>query len=513
MTGLVLAIDQGTSGTTAMVLGPDGKVMGRGYREIAQSYPRPGWVEQDPEEIYQSAIVATRSAIKRGRIGGRDIAAVGITNQRETFVVWERASGRPVFPAIVWQCRRSAEICRHLASREPEITRRTGLVVDPYFSGTKLKWLLDANPKLRRAAGRGELCFGTVDSWLVFRLSRGAAFVTDFTNASRTMLFDLKRKAWDAGMLKLLGVPHEMLPTAIESRGEPGGASHESIAEAAAGTLTPRAIPICALIGDQQSAMYGQGCVRAGDAKATYGTGAFLLIHTGERLVRSRQRLITTLTLDPEGRPAYALEGSVFIAGAAVQWLRDELGLIRKASDTLRFAEQSAGPSQPYLVPAFVGLGAPYWDSEARGAIVGITRGTTRADIIRAALDAIAYQVVDVMRAMERDIGTGIGELRVDGGAAANNYLMQFQADVLDRRIRRPSNTEATAMGAAMLAGVSAGLWKSKDLEKMREVDRVIAPAMDSALRMELLDGWHRAVGRVLTVDRGARKRAARTNG
>jgi glycerol kinase len=497
----ILAIDQGTTGTTAMVIGAAGRVLSRTYREIGQRYPQPGWVEQDPGEIYQSVIEAGRAAIRRARIGSRTLAAIGIANQRETFVLWDRASAQPVHPAIVWQCRRSAQICRWLAIHEAEIIRRTGLVVDPYFSATKLKWLLDNRPGLRRRAMRGELCFGTIDTWLVFRLSRGSAFVTDFTNASRTMLFNLARMSWDAAMLRLLRVPEELLPRVVESRGP--------MAEAAAGTLAPHAIPIGALIGDQQAAMYGQGAVRAGDAKATYGTGAFLLIHTGNRRVRSHQRLITTTALTADGRSAYALEGSIFIAGAAIQWLRDQLGLIKKASDSLSFAHQSPSQSHPYLVPAFVGLGAPYWDSEARGAIVGITRGTTRADIVRAALDSIAYQVADVVRAMERDVGAPVRELRVDGGASANDYLMQFQADLLGRRIRRPVNTEATALGAAMLAGLAVGMWKSADeLKAMRRTDRVFTPAMSTATRADLLDGWHRAVARVLTRDRGPRPTA-----
>jgi len=495
----ILAIDQGTTGTTAMVIRADGEVLGRAYRAIAQRYPHPGWVEQDPEEIYRSALEAGKSAIRRAGIGTRSIAAAGIANQRETFVLWERKTGRPVYPAIVWQCRRSAEICRRLAGREAEIVRRTGLLVDPYFSATKLRWLLAERPDLRRRAMRGELRFGTIDTWLIFRLSRGASFVTDFTNASRTMLFNLTRRSWDAAMLRLFGVPEQMLPEAIESRGP--------IAEAAAGTLASHAITIGAVIGDQQAAMYGQGAVRAGDAKATYGTGAFLLMHTGKRRVRSRQRLVATIALDANGRPAYALEGSVFIAGAAIQWLRDELGLIRRAADSLEVAHQSRARSHPYMVPAFVGLGAPYWDSEARGAILGITRGTTRADIVRAALDSIAYQVADVVSAMEREIGAKVRELRVDGGAAANDYLMQFQADLLGRRIRRPSNTEATALGTAMLAGLAAGVWKAEQLAAMRRTDRTFAPAMRPGLRAELLDGWHQAVARVLTGGRARRFR------
>jgi glycerol kinase len=492
MTQHILAIDQGTTGTTAMVIGGDGRILSRAYRESAQRYPRPGWVEQDPEEIYRSVLEAGREAIRRARTGTRTIAALGIANQRETFVVWERRSGRPVHRAIVWQCRRSAEICRRLARHEPEIVRRTGLLVDPYFSATKLKWLLDERPALRQRARRAELCFGTIETWLIYRLSRGAAFLTDFTNASRTMLFNLARKEWDDAMLRLMGVPRAMLPAILSSRGP--------IAEAAPGTIAVHAIPVGAAIGDQQAALYGQGAVRAGQAKATYGTGAFLLIHTGKRCVRSRQRLIATIALDSKGHPAYALEGSVFVAGATIQWLRDQLGLIGRASESLALAHQSSGRTHPYLVPAFVGLGAPYWDSEARGAILDLTRGTTRADIVRAALDSIAYQVADVVAAMELDIGASIRELRVDGGAAANDYLMQFQADLLGRRIRRPLHTEATALGAGMLAGLAVGVWKSsRELEAMRRTARVFRPVMKPGLRSTLLDGWHRAVARVLT--------------
>src|SRR5579875_292130 len=499
----ILAIDQGTTGTTAMVIGAEGEVLGRAYRQIAQSYPNPGWVEQDPEELYQSVLEAGKAAMRRARVSTRSISTLGIANQRETFVLWERNSGRPVYPAIVWQCRRSTEVCRRFARHEAEIVRRTGLLVDPYFSATKLKWLLTERPELRKRAMRGELCFGTIDSWLIFRLSRGAKFVMDFTNASRTMLFNIDKMIWDAAMLKMYGVSEQLLPELVESRGP--------IAETASGTLAAHAIPIGAVIGDQQAAMYGQGAVHAGEAKATYGTGAFLLVHTGKRRARSRHRLVATVALDADGHPSYALEGSVFIAGAAIQWLRDELGLIRRSAESLALAHQSPARSHPYMVPAFVGLGAPYWDSEARGAIVGITRGTTRADIVRAALDSIAYQVADVVTAMERDMGAPVKELRVDGGAAANDYLMQFQADLLGRRLRRPSNTEATALGAAMLAGVATGVWKPKDLRAMRRTDRVFAPGMDNGMRAELLDGWHQAVGRVLTEPRfRARRRCAR---
>jgi glycerol kinase len=491
MAECVLSIDQGTTGTTVMVFDGDGRIRGRAYGEICQFYPRPGWVEHDPEEIYRSAVGLSKKALAAARIGAGGLAAIGITNQRETFVVWERRTGRPVHRAIVWQCRRSTEICDRLREREGEIAERTGVLADPYFSGTKLKWLLDKNPKLRARAQRGELCFGTIDAWLVFRLSRATAFVTDFTNASRTMMLNLERLEWDDAMLDLLDVPREMLPRPVSSRGP--------LAEAAAGTIARHAVPIAAVIGDQQSALYGQGAVRAGDAKATYGTGAFLLMHTGRERIVSRKRLIATVALGPAGEPLYALEGSVFIAGAAIQWLRDEMGLIADASQSAALARRSRDRTHPYMVPAFVGLGAPYWDSVARGAIVGITRGTTRADVVRAALDSIAYQIHDVVTAMESDTGRRAAELRVDGGAVANDYLMQFQADLLNRQLRRPRMAETTALGVAMLAGLATGVWKSaRELAAIRSGARLFKPRMRAQERERLLAGWREAVGRVL---------------
>jgi glycerol kinase len=487
----VLTLDQGTTGTTVMVLDQEGRLRGRAYAEIRQFYPRPGWVEHDPEEIYRSVVRLGREALKAARIRPADLAAIGITNQRETFLVWERASGRPLHRAIVWQCRRSAGICETLRADEDEITERTGLIIDPYFSGSKLKWLLDQDRSLRRRAARAEICFGTVDSWLIFKLSRGAEFVTDYTNASRTMLMNLERREWDATMLEILGVPIEMLPRIVGSRGP--------LAEAVSGTIADRPIPIGAVIGDQQSALFGQGCVHAGDTKVTYGTGAFLLTHTGSRRVRSRNRLIATAALGARGEPAMALEGSVFIAGAAIQWLRDELGLITKSADSLAIAQQSRVRAHPYVVPAFVGLGAPYWDSTARGAIFGITRGTNRADIVRATLDSIAYQVYDVIAAMGRDIGRRIRRLRVDGGAAANDYLMQFQADLIGGSLTRPQNAETTALGAGVLAGLAAAVWRSTDeVADLRAVDREFKPLISSRERAELISGWQDAVARVV---------------
>lgn len=492
MAELILAIDQGTTGTTVLVFDPAGRVRGRAYGEIRQFFPRPGWVEHDPEEIYRSAIELSHRALRRARAAAGDIRAAGITNQRETFVVWERRSGRPVHRAIVWQCRRSAAICEQLRHAEPDVTSRTGLLIDPYFSGTKLKWLLDRYPRLGERAARGELCFGTIESWLIFKLSGAAAHLSDFTNASRTMLMDLEGRRWDATMLELLGVPPQMLPALVSSRGP--------LAEARAGTIASRAVPIAASIGDQQSALYGQLAVRPGEAKATYGTGAFLLMHTGADRVVSKNRLLVTAALDAQGRPAYAVEGSVFIAGAAIQWLRDGLGMIKKSADSLALARRSRDRGEVYMVPAFVGLGAPYWDSAARGAIVGLSRATERTDIVRAALDCIAYQVYDVLVAMEGDTGKHLDEIKVDGGAAANDYLMQFQADILDRPVSRPAMAETTALGVAMLAGIASGLWKSPgEIGAAGKRRRVFEPKMKPAQRELLIEGWHRAVRRVLT--------------
>jgi len=488
----ILAIDQGTTGTTAIVLDASGRIRARSYGEIRQYYPRPGWVEHDPEEIYRSVVRQGRAALAAAHVKSEDLVAVGIANQRETFVTWERKTGRALYRAIVWQCRRSAEICERLREREAEITERTGLLVDPYFSGTKLKWLLGQDRKLARGAAHGDVCFGTIETWLIFKLSRGEAFVTDYTNASRTMLMNLEARQWDPHMLEMLGVPQEVLPQLVSSGG--------SLGEAAPGTLADRAIPIAAAIGDQQSALFGQSCVRPGEAKVTYGTGAFLLAHTGNQRPRSHSRLLATAALGPRGESAYALEGSVFAAGAAIQWLRDELKLIAKSSDSLALARASRDRTQPYVVPAFVGLGAPYWDSEARGAIVGITRGTTRADIVRATLDSIAYQVHDVIRAMERDIAKRITNLRVDGGAAANDYLMQFQADLIGRPIVRPRLTETTALGAGLLAGLTTGVWRNvKEIGKLIGAERVFKPSMKARERDRLINGWNAAVRRVIT--------------
>lgn len=475
-----------------MVVDAAGRIRSRAYGEVRQYYPHPGWVEHDAEQIYRSVVKLGREALAKARLRDGDLAAIGITNQRETFVVWDRRSSRPLSRAIVWQCRRSADICAQLRGREEEVTARTGLLVDPYFSGTKLKWLLDHVPGLRRRGERGELCFGTIDTWLIFKLSRGGAFVTDFTNASRTLMLNLDRLEWDPAMTEMLGVPRAVLPTLMPSRGP--------LAEAAVGIFGNRAIPITATIGDQQAALFGQGCVSPGDAKVTYGTGAFLLMNTGKKRPRSYNRLLSTVALGRTGESAYALEGSVFIAGAAVQWLRDELKLIENASETSALAMSSTDRAAPYFVPAFVGLGAPHWDSASRGAIFGLTRGTTSADLVRATLDSIAYQVHDVLVAMEKDSGNRIRELRVDGGASANSYLMQFQADLLGRPVRRAYFSEATVLGAAILAGLAGGIWQSPDdFKALRKLGRAFRPQMGSAERRHLVSGWRDAVSRTIT--------------
>jgi glycerol kinase len=490
MAEYVLAIDQGTTGTTVLLFDGRGRIRARAYSEIRQYYPRPGWVEHDADQIYRAVIRLCREAIADARIDATAIASIGIANQRETFVLWERKNGRPLCRAIVWQCRRSTEICESLQDEEAEVTQRTGLLLDPYFSGTKLKWLLDREPGLRRRGERGEICFGTLESWLIFKLSRGDAFVTDLTNASRTLLLNLESRSWDEVMCSKLEVPRAMLPQLVSSRGP--------LCEIASGTIATRRIPVGAAIGDQQAALFGQRCISHGDAKVTYGTGAFLLIHTGAERVDSRNRLLTTLALGKTGESAFALEGSVFIAGAAVQWLRDQLGFFEKSSDTLALALKSKRHSALYVVPAFVGLGAPYWDSRARGAIVGITPDTSKEDIVRATLDSIGYQVYDVCAAMESDTGHRIAELRVDGGAANNDYLMQFQADLLQCPVRRPRMAETTALGAAILAGISAGLWSQADEPIFAaKGSRLFEPKMTANERNELVAGWHSAVNRI----------------
>jgi glycerol kinase len=487
----VLALDQGTSGSTALVVDVDGKVRARGYAEVPQHYPEPGWVEHDPNDLWRTTAEAAAVALARAGIGGRDVAAIGITNQRETTVMWDRKTGAPVHHAVVWQCRRTAPVCDRLRSEglEPTVRERTGLVLDAYFSGTKIAWLLDHVPGARARAGRGELAFGTVDSWLLWQLTGGRVHATDVSNASRTLCLNLATVDWDDRMCALLDVPREVLPTVVDSSGVAG----ETID---LGWL-PAGVPIAGIAGDQQAALFGQACFAAGSAKNTYGTGCFALLNTGGQPVVSGHGLLTTLAWRIAGRTTYALEGAVFIAGAAVQWLRDGLGIITAAAETEALARSVADTGGVYFVPAFVGLGAPYWDQHARGIIVGLTRGTTRAHLARAALEAIAYQSRDVLDAMAADAKASLGDLKVDGGAVANDFLCQFQADVLDATVERPAVIETTALGAAYLAGLGSGLWRSLDaVSAQREIERRFTPSMNPTARADGYAGWRRAVER-----------------
>ena len=488
----VLALDQGTTGCTALVFGPEAEVLGRAYAEITQHYPAPGWVEHDAEEIWQKTRGVAAEAMATAGVPPGALRAIGITNQRETTILWDRRTGDPVYRAIVWQSRQTADICARLKSEghEPVFHERTGLVLDPYFSGSKIAWLLEANPTLRDRAERGEIAFGTIDSWLIHRLTGGRVHATDPTNASRTLLFDIHSRRWDPELLRILGVPAAMLPEVRPSSGVFG--------ETVALDGIPAGVPIAGDAGDQQAALFGQGCFEPGMAKNTYGTGAFLVLNTGDRRVISRRGLLTTLCCDARGGAAYALEGSVFVAGAAVQWLRDEMGLVRTASETGPIAESVADTHGVYVVPAFTGLGAPYWDAGARGAVLGLTRGAGRAHLVRATLESLAYQTRDVIDAMNGESGVPLRELRVDGGASSNDFLMQFQADVLGVPVDRPALVETTAAGAAFLAGLGVGLWKdAASLAARRRRDRLFTPAMPPEKREALYAGWKDAVERV----------------
>jgi glycerol kinase len=483
----ILALDQGTTGSTALVVHRDGTVLGRGYREFTQHYPRPGWVEHDPEELLEVSLAAMREALAAAR--DRPVG-LGITNQRETVVLWDRRTLAPVARAIVWQDRRTSDRCRELrdAGLAPLLRERTGLVPDPYFSATKLEWLL-RDPELRRRAERGELAAGTVESWLVARLTGGRAHVTDHTNASRTLLYSLRAREWDPELLRLFGVPRELLPAIVPSAGVVGETDPAHLGFP---------LPIAGLAGDQQAALFGQGCVTPGRAKNTYGTGAFLLVHAGLEPPAPGEGVLATAACGAGGEPAYALEGSVFIAGAAVQWLRDGLGLIGSAPETEAMARSVADTGGVHFVPAFVGLGTPHWEPEARGTITGITRGTTRAHLARAALEAMAFASAELLTAMTGAAHLEVPALRVDGGAAANDWLMQFQADVLGVPVERPDMVETTALGAAGLAGLALGVWRSTDeLLAGRRMAR-FEPAIDSAERTRRLDDWERAVGAAL---------------
>jgi glycerol kinase len=493
----VLALDQGTTGSTALVVADDGTVLGRGYRELPQYFPQPGWVEHEPEEIWTTQLAAAAAALSAARVAPREVAAIGITNQRETTILWDRRTGRPVHRAIVWQCRRSAPLCDRMRADglEPTVRARTGLVCDAYFSGTKIAWLLDARPELRVRAARGEIAFGTVDSWLLWRLTGGRVHATDPSNASRTLCFDIGRLDWDDALTGYLRIPREIFPAVRPSAGIFGETGR--LEGLAAG------IPVAGIAGDQQAALFGQGAVAPGGAKNTYGTGCFLLLHTGAAPVPSAHGLLTTVAWAVPPAPgappavAYALEGAIFVAGAAVQWLRDGLGLIRTAAESEALARSVPDTAGVYLVPAFVGLGAPHWDMYARGVLVGLTRGVTRAHIARAALEAMAYQTRDVLDAMVGEAGHRPAELRVDGGATENDFLCQFQADILGIPILRPRVRETTALGAAYLAGVGAGLWPGPAaLGALWQLDRAFEPTLPAERREALHAGWRRAVAR-----------------
>jgi len=496
MSDYVLAIDQGTTGSTVLVIDKGGAVAGRAYSEFTQHYPKPGWVEHDAAEIWEVTVKVIEAAIGDARIKPAELAAIGITNQRETTVVWDRKTGEPVHNAIVWQCRRTADICDELKKRglENKVREKTGLVIDAYFSGTKIKWILDNVAGARERARAGELCFGTIDSWLIHKLSGGKAHVTDHTNASRTMIYNIEKLDWDDELLEILDVPRAMLPEAKKSAGE---FARTDCAALGAG------VPITGVAGDQQSALFGQGCFEPGTIKNTYGTGCFCLIHTGEASLRSEAGLVTTVACNADGGPAYALEGSIFITGAAVQWLRDELKIIDDAAETEKIARSVDDTAGVYMVPAFVGLGAPYWDPHARGAIIGLTRGAGRAHIVRATLEAIAYQTRDMVDAMKEDLernqtGFEIKDLRVDGGACRNDFLMQFQADVLGVTVDRPAMIETTSLGAAYLAGLGVGLWPdAKTLAALRKTAKKFSPRMSEGDRDKCYQGWKDAVARV----------------
>jgi glycerol kinase len=485
---VILAIDQGTTGTTVLAVNQRGGVVGRAYREIEQHYPQPGWVEHDPEEIWRSVQETVGAALKAGGLAPGEVAGIGITNQRETVVVWERASGSPIHRAIVWQCRRTTPECRVLseAGHEPFIRERSGLVIDPYFSGTKIAWLLDHVEGARDRAEAGELAAGTIDCWLIWKLTGGRIHATEPTNASRTQLFRIDERRWDPELCELLGGPEVMLPEVKPSGGVFGITDCDAIG---------LEVPVAAAMGDQQAALYGQGCWEAGQAKCTYGTGAFLLVHTGDAVVPSHHGLLTTVACGSRGEAAYALEGSIFIAGAAVQWLRDELGLVESAAETEELARSLDSNDGVYFVPAFVGLGAPHWLAEARGTLVGLTRGSGRSHLARASLESMAYSAHDLIGAMAADWGQPVRELRADGGAAANNWLMQFQADVAGIPVGRPAVIETTALGAAALAGLSTGFWSDPaGLREVQKLDRAFEPALSEDERQRLLGGWRRAI-------------------
>ncbi|KGQ55023.1 glycerol kinase [Gallibacterium anatis str. Avicor] len=489
----IIALDQGTTSSRAVLLDHNANIVGIAQREFTQIYPKTGWVEHDPMEIWATQSSTLNEVVAKTGITSDQIAAIGITNQRETTIVWNKNTGKPIYNAIVWQCRRTAEFCDQLKAKgyTDYIRNTTGLVVDPYFSGTKVKWILDNVEGAREQAEKGELLFGTVDTWLIWKLTQGRVHVTDYTNASRTMMFNIHTKQWDDKMLEILDIPRNMLPEVKNSS--------EIYGQTNIGGKGGVRIPIAGIAGDQQAALYGHLCVNAGQAKNTYGTGCFMLMNTGDKAITSQNGLLTTICCNAKGEPAYALEGSVFIAGASIQWLRDELKIVHDSADTEYFAQKVPDCNGVYVVPAFTGLGAPYWDPYARGAIVGLSRGANRNHIVRATLESIAYQTKDVLEAMLSDSGEKLQSLRVDGGATANNFLMQFQADILNTQVERPTVKEVTALGAAYLAGLATGFWK--DLEELRDkasIERTFLPDQNEAKQQRRYKGWKKAVKRAL---------------
>jgi len=492
MSKYIMSLDQGTTSSRAILFNKKGEIVSVAQKEFRQIYPNAGWVEHDPMEIWSTQFSVAAEAMARVSAEASDVAAIGITNQRETTVVWDKRTGVPVYNAIVWQCRRTAATCDELKAKgfDTVITEKTGLILDAYFSGTKVKWILDNVPGAREEAEKGNLLFGNIDTWLIWQLTKGKVYVTDYTNASRTMLFNIFDLKWDEDILKELNIPASMLPEVKPSSYVYGQTD---------AALFGAPIDIAGVAGDQQAALFGQTCYQPGTAKNTYGTGCFLLMNTGEKPVKSNNGLLTTIAWGIDGKVEYALEGSVFMAGASIQWLRDELRMIKSAADSEEYATAVEDTNGVYVVPAFVGLGAPYWDQYARGTIVGLTRGAKKEHLIRATLESLAYQVYDVLKAMQEDSGITLKALKVDGGACANNFLMQFQSDVLGVRVDRPQVIETTALGAAYLAGLAVGYWTSKEeVSENWAISRTFKPEMGEEKKKDLLEGWHEAVGRSL---------------
>ena len=484
----IMALDAGTTSNRCILFNKAGEICSVAQKEFAQYYPRPGWVEHDANEIWATQLGVALSAMNKVGARAEDIAAIGITNQRETTIVWDKETGEPICHAIVWQCRRTSEYCDELKARglTEKFRQKTGLIIDAYFSATKLKWILDHIPGARERAERGELLFGTVETWLIWKLTCGKLHVTDYTNASRTMLYNIRTLDWDDTLLKALDIPRSILPSVKDSSEVYGYTNIQGVD-----------VPVAGIAGDQQAALFGQGCFKPGDVKNTYGTGCFLLMNTGNKIYQSKNGLVTTIAISLDGEVEYALEGSVFVGGAVIQWIRDGMHLIQDSCDSEYYAQKVPDNGGVYIVPAFTGLGAPYWDMYARGAILGITRGTTQNHIIRAAEESIAYQSADLMWAMEKDTDITISTLKVDGGASRDHFLMQFQSDILNKEVLRPAIRETTALGAAYLAGLATGVWKSREeISHLWSCNQLFEPKMDAAQREKLVKGWHKAVGR-----------------